>query len=525
MRYLLLLLIVILNFDLYAQSCSDFENLVKQGDNNWINNPSPNYQEAIRAYTAAMFDCTNRAAEAQKKIQSVFAEIQGLKRKAEEGERKAREASAAALAAQKKEKEAFEKEKEAKIKAEQETQNAINAKNAELKQLQRSFEGIVKLFSTKAKEVVEFEKKRQFFGSAFRLNRDSLEGKFSNTSYLIEASNAVLQHDKNCPEISTEFAYCSINDIFIKEDSNQIYLTGGRNIILKTTLSPSDAINPPVLLEKKIIRGEKSAEKINALAVSPDGVHQAIAGESGNISIFNNENYLSDKSFSIKGSIIYDLTFLNNDEIAVVGANNTFTVYNIIKDSVVSEFKTDAKPFKIIDYKINNLGAVFIGTENAVIFKSAVSNLKLETSLLNFTWDHINRLLYVVTIDNRLRIYNVNTLLGFTMLEEKTISPGLSAMNFHEKGLLMMGYENGMIQIWDTKNILDLASAPIELKQRQAVASIHYYPAGNQIICTGKQSINFHPLSVDIIYNALEKNFSVQEMSLDEAIYNKFISK
>jgi WD40 repeat protein len=253
-------------------------------------------------------------------------------------------------------------------------------------------------------------------------------------------------------------------------------------------------------------------------------MYQATAGESGKICIFSTENYLEEKSYSIKGSIIYDIVFLNNSCIAAVASNNSYIIYDFLKDSIVSEFKTDKKPFKIIDSK-TGVNSVIIGTENSIILKNGISTQKLETDLLNFAWDYTNRLLYVVTKDNRLRIYNLNTMLGFTMLEEKTLRPGLNAINFHEKGLLMMGYDNGLIQIWDTKNILDLAATPIELKQDQAVASIHYYAAGNQIICTGKQYINFHPLSVEIIYNDMEKAFGVQEMSLDEAVYNKFISK
>ena len=87
MKYLFVVLTLFLALGAYGQ-CSEFDNLLKKGDN-YLKGNKPNYQEAINAYTAAILACSNRAEEAKQRITKMVNDINRLKESAVAAEKKA----------------------------------------------------------------------------------------------------------------------------------------------------------------------------------------------------------------------------------------------------------------------------------------------------------------------------------------------------------------------------------------------------------------------------------------------------
>jgi sulfatase modifying factor 1 len=90
MKYLLFLFVLFAITTAHSQ-CSEFDNLLKKGDN-YLKGNKPNYQEAINAYTAAILACSDRAGEAKQRITRMVNEINKLKESAVAAEKKATEA-------------------------------------------------------------------------------------------------------------------------------------------------------------------------------------------------------------------------------------------------------------------------------------------------------------------------------------------------------------------------------------------------------------------------------------------------
>jgi formylglycine-generating enzyme required for sulfatase activity len=76
MKHLLLLLALFIGATAYSQ-CSEFDNLLKQGDN-YLRGNRTDYQEAINAYTAAILACGDRAGEAKLRITKMVVDINRL---------------------------------------------------------------------------------------------------------------------------------------------------------------------------------------------------------------------------------------------------------------------------------------------------------------------------------------------------------------------------------------------------------------------------------------------------------------
>ncbi|MDX2134746.1 MAG: SUMF1/EgtB/PvdO family nonheme iron enzyme [Saprospiraceae bacterium] len=92
MKHFLLLLALFTNAAAYSQ-CSEFDNLLKTGDNQ-LKGAKPDYQEAINAYTAAILACTERAGEAKQRLAKMVSDINKLKENAVISEKTAKEARA-----------------------------------------------------------------------------------------------------------------------------------------------------------------------------------------------------------------------------------------------------------------------------------------------------------------------------------------------------------------------------------------------------------------------------------------------
>ncbi len=87
MKYLLFLFVLFATTAAHSQ-CSEFDNLLKKGDN-YLKSSKPNYQEAINAYTAAILACSGRAGEAKQRITRMVNDISKLKENAVAAEKKA----------------------------------------------------------------------------------------------------------------------------------------------------------------------------------------------------------------------------------------------------------------------------------------------------------------------------------------------------------------------------------------------------------------------------------------------------
>jgi formylglycine-generating enzyme required for sulfatase activity len=90
MKYLFIFL-VLFSVTSARSQCSEFDNLLKKGDNH-LKGAKPNYQEAINAYTAAILACTERASEAKQRLAKMVSDINKLKDNAVISEKKAKEA-------------------------------------------------------------------------------------------------------------------------------------------------------------------------------------------------------------------------------------------------------------------------------------------------------------------------------------------------------------------------------------------------------------------------------------------------
>jgi formylglycine-generating enzyme required for sulfatase activity len=77
MKYLLFLFVLFVATTAHSQ-CSEFDNLLKKGDN-YLKGSKPNYQEAINAFTAAILACSDRAGEAKQRITRMVNEINKLR--------------------------------------------------------------------------------------------------------------------------------------------------------------------------------------------------------------------------------------------------------------------------------------------------------------------------------------------------------------------------------------------------------------------------------------------------------------
>ena len=97
MKYFFLLLALFTNVAAHSQ-CSEFDNLLKKGDNH-LKGTKPNYQEAINAYTAAILACTERASEAKQRLAKMVSDINKLKENAVLAEKEAKKAKNEALEA------------------------------------------------------------------------------------------------------------------------------------------------------------------------------------------------------------------------------------------------------------------------------------------------------------------------------------------------------------------------------------------------------------------------------------------
>ncbi len=89
MKYFLFYLSIFISTQVHSQ-CSEFDNLLKKGDN-YLKSSKPNYQEAINAYTAAILACSDRAGEAKQRITRMVNDISKLKENAVAAEKKAGE--------------------------------------------------------------------------------------------------------------------------------------------------------------------------------------------------------------------------------------------------------------------------------------------------------------------------------------------------------------------------------------------------------------------------------------------------
>lgn len=81
MKFLLFLLVLLAATTAHSQ-CSEFDNLLKKGDN-YLKGSKPNYQEAINAYTAAILACSDRAGEAKQRITRMVNDINKLRESAQ----------------------------------------------------------------------------------------------------------------------------------------------------------------------------------------------------------------------------------------------------------------------------------------------------------------------------------------------------------------------------------------------------------------------------------------------------------
>ena len=115
MKYLLSLFVLLTTVNAYNQ-CGEFDNLLQKGDN-YLKRTTPNYQEAINAYAAAMLACSGRADEAKQRITSMVNDINLLKESAVAAEKKA-------IEAQRQANENARTAEEAKIDAEQKAEKA-----------------------------------------------------------------------------------------------------------------------------------------------------------------------------------------------------------------------------------------------------------------------------------------------------------------------------------------------------------------------------------------------------------------
>ncbi|MEL6657406.1 MAG: hypothetical protein AAFP77_24025 [Bacteroidota bacterium] len=83
MKQLACLLILLLSVNVVLAQCDAFPNLLQKGDR-LLQAETPDYREAINAYTAAIIACPERAGEAQNRISQMVAGIEALKVQAEE---------------------------------------------------------------------------------------------------------------------------------------------------------------------------------------------------------------------------------------------------------------------------------------------------------------------------------------------------------------------------------------------------------------------------------------------------------
>lgn len=90
MKYLLYLFVLLTTVTAQGQ-CSEFDTLLKKGDD-YLRRNKPNYQEAINAYTAAIIACSVRAGEAKQRITRMVNEINKLKESAISAEKQAKKA-------------------------------------------------------------------------------------------------------------------------------------------------------------------------------------------------------------------------------------------------------------------------------------------------------------------------------------------------------------------------------------------------------------------------------------------------
>jgi formylglycine-generating enzyme required for sulfatase activity len=81
MKHLLTILALFATVTAHSQ-CSEFDNLLKKGDN-YLKGSKPNYQEAINAYTAAILACSDRAGEAKQRITKMVNAINKLRESAQ----------------------------------------------------------------------------------------------------------------------------------------------------------------------------------------------------------------------------------------------------------------------------------------------------------------------------------------------------------------------------------------------------------------------------------------------------------
>ncbi len=87
MKYLFLIFTMLAAPYIYGQ-CSEFDNLIRKGDN-YLKGNNPNYQEAINAYAAAILACSDRAGEARQQIAKMVNDINALKDQAVKAGRRA----------------------------------------------------------------------------------------------------------------------------------------------------------------------------------------------------------------------------------------------------------------------------------------------------------------------------------------------------------------------------------------------------------------------------------------------------
>lgn len=517
------LLLSLLSFLLIVQikAQNGYELAIKQGDVALINK---NFELAINKYFAAEAFAPENKIEIQQKINQVFEEINKLRVIAKLQSQDLKKANDSIRNAKKNELDALEK-------LLQETKEKNEAEKRADREKERRIQSYVQVFAAEAKDELEIEKARQFFGEAYNFHDEGKDTSLQSDHSLLEAGNMCLHSNQNIDTITQQYPYANINDWVFDLKSSEIYLTGGGNRNLRVQLAPFSKVQPPKVQKIEQVQAWSNTTKNNCIALDLDNKWLAIGGENGQLSLFQNDSFCLELSKALApNAYILDLQFHADQELVVICDDSTLYIFDLKEKKLKSKNKLKGLPFKIC--KMPQQKTFLVATDQAVYYYKngktslwedmSLGNSQAPSYILECSWGADHQQLYIATTDNQLLVYEHSDAHKFKFKENHNLAEDITAMHYASNGYLMIGYQSGVIELWPAKNLDDLSVSPIRLKHPAAIVQIGYYPPKNQLIVSGQSYFCFYPLDYHAIYQEFIARYTEKALKLPDNILKQF---